>query len=74
MSGAGQPRMADYLGHILEAIQRINRYVAGMDQAGYLASEEKQDAVIRNIEILGEAANNIRQRRPDFAISRRTAP
>lgn len=56
------------------ALQRINRYVAGMDQAGFLANEEKQDAVIRNIEILGEAANNIRQRHSDFAATHADIP
>lgn len=74
MSRAGQPPVADYVGHMLQAIQRIKRYVAGMDQGGFLASEEKQDAVIRNIEILGEAANNIRQRYPDFATKHADIP
>lgn len=41
-------RIPDYLGHILKAIERIDRYTAGMDEAGFLNSELLQDAVIRN--------------------------
>lgn len=61
------PRVGDYLEHIELAIARIRRYVAGLDRASFLASEEKQDAVIRNIEIIGEAAQSIRRRHPEFA-------
>lgn len=42
-------RVRDYLGHIDRAIGRIRRYLAGVDRAAFFASEEKQDAVIRNI-------------------------
>lgn len=52
-------RVPDYLRHILQAIERIDRYTADLDEAGFLKSELVQDAVIRNIEIVGEAANNI---------------
>ncbi len=46
-------RLADYLGHILEAIDRINRYTDGQAQSVFLANEMAQDAVIRNFEIIG---------------------
>ncbi len=52
-------RVPDYLGHILQAIERIDRYTADLDEVGFLNSELVQDAVIRNIEIVGEASNNI---------------
>ncbi|OGA16275.1 MAG: hypothetical protein A3I63_00020 [Betaproteobacteria bacterium RIFCSPLOWO2_02_FULL_66_14] len=61
-------RVQDYLEHIELAIARIHRYLAGMDRASFFASEEKQDAVIRNIEIIGEAAQSIRRRHPEFAV------
>ena len=61
------PRLHDYLGHILEAIERINRYTAGMDRPAFLSAEQTQDAVIRNFEIIGEASRNIEQRYPEFA-------
>lgn len=60
-------RVFDYLGHILLAIGRIDRYTAGMDEVGFLNSELVQDAVIRNIEIIGEASNNIQRAAPVFA-------
>ena len=60
-------RVADYLGHILQAIERINRYTRDMDEAAFLNSELVQDAVIRNIEIIGEASNNILRAAPEFA-------
>jgi uncharacterized protein with HEPN domain len=54
-------RVSDYLGHILQAIERIDRYTADMDEVGFLNSDLVQDAVIRNIEIIGEAANSIQR-------------
>ena len=44
-------RVTDYLRHILNAIERIDRYTTDMNEAGFLANELVQDAVIRNIEI-----------------------
>lgn len=60
-------RVPDYLGHICRAIERIDRYTADLDEAGFLNSELVQDAVIRNIEIIGEASNNIQRVAPEFA-------
>ena len=60
-------RVPDYLGHILKAIERIDRYTADMDEVAFLGSELVQDAVIRNIEIIGEASNNIQRVAPEFA-------
>ena len=54
-------RVPDYLGHILKAIGRIERYTEDMSEAMFLSSEMAQDAVLRNIEIIGEASNNIRR-------------
>ena len=34
MTGAAPPRLADYLGHIVQAIQRARRYVAAHGQSG----------------------------------------
>lgn len=36
-------RVPDYLGHILRAIERIERYTADMDEAGFLNSELVQE-------------------------------
>jgi len=59
--------LVDYLEHIQQAIDRIQRYLSDIDHAAFLANEEKQDAVIRNLEIIGEAAGNIQRHFPDFA-------
>jgi uncharacterized protein with HEPN domain len=67
-------RVQDYLEHILHAINRINRYVAGMDHAAFSVNEEKQDAVIRNIEIIGEAAQHIMRKYPEFAANHPELP
>lgn len=60
-------RAGDYLVHILQAVERIDRYTSGLDLAGFLASELVQDAVIRNIEVIGEASNKVLRVAPDFA-------
>ena len=60
-------RVPDYLRHILNAIERIDRYTTDMDETGFLANELIQDAVIRNIEIIGEAANNLQRVDSAFA-------
>ena len=44
---------------ILEAVGRIERYVGSMSESEFLENTEKQDAVIRNLEIIGEAARNL---------------
>jgi uncharacterized protein with HEPN domain len=41
---------------IREAIAKIERYTAGLDQASFAADEKSVDAVVRNLEIIGEAA------------------
>ena len=67
-------RVPDYLGHILEAIERIEEYVSDMDEMAFLASKLVQDAVIRNIEIIGEASNNIQRVHPAFAAQHDNIP
>lgn len=67
-------RLTDYLSHILEAIERINRYTEGMDEATFLGNQMAQDAVIRNLEIVGEASHNIEKDCPDFAAAHPELP
>jgi uncharacterized protein with HEPN domain len=38
------------------AIEKIERYIAGMDMDSFTASDKTVDAVVRNLEIIGEAA------------------
>ncbi len=47
------------LDDILEAVNRIEDYTAGMDKFQFQADRKTIDAVVRNLEIIGEAAKNI---------------
>ena len=44
------------LRHILEAVEKIQHYVEGMSLEEFLADSRTSDAVLRNLEIIGEAA------------------
>ena len=67
-------RVVYYLEHIIIAIERIQRYVAELDEFDFKQSELLQDAVVRNIEVIGEAANNIQKVDPGFAASNADIP
>lgn len=69
-----QQRLADYLAHITEAIERIDRYAGTMDQVEFLNNQLVQDAVIRNLEIIGEASHSIERLAPDFAAAHPELP
>lgn len=60
-------RIPDYLEHILEAIERIDRYLADTNEVAFLNDQKTQDAVVRNFEIIGEAALNIERYHAAFA-------
>jgi uncharacterized protein with HEPN domain len=48
-----------YAEDIIEACAKVRRYIAGMTYEAFLADERTRDAVMRNIEIVGEAAKGI---------------
>jgi len=48
-----------YLQHILDAIAKIDRYLLGVDEAAFSRNDLLQDGVIRQIEIIGEAAKRL---------------
>lgn len=60
----------DFLSDIQEAIRRITVYMTGVTYEAFLAEIKTQDAVIRNLEIIGEATKNlsvgIRVKYPDM--------
>ena len=45
------------LDHILQAIERIKRYTLGKTFEDFIANDMMYYAVVKNIEILGEASN-----------------
>lgn len=52
---------------MVEAIDRIESYVCDMDKASFSANRLVIDAVIRNIEVIGEASNKVRKHHRAFA-------
>ncbi len=51
------------LSDMILAMEKIRRYTAGLDKAQFLQDDKTYDAVIRNLEIIGEAARRLP---PDF--------
>ncbi|MCI0542635.1 DUF86 domain-containing protein [bacterium] len=48
-----------YIRHILDAIGKIEEYVRGLDHDVFVENMLVQDGVMREIEIIGEAARNL---------------
>ena len=48
-----------FLEDMQEAMERIGRYCAGLDYDAFCGSEQVVDAVVRNLEIIGEAAKKV---------------
>jgi uncharacterized protein with HEPN domain len=67
-------RVEDYLEHIGVAIDRITQYVHRMDGVEFQETQWAQDAAIRNIEIIGEAASSIQQQTPEFVMAHPELP
>jgi len=50
-----------FIEHILECINLIKDYTKDTEKEKFLVSKQLQDAVIRRIEIIGEAVKNVPQ-------------
>ena len=48
-----------FLLHILESIANIEDYTADLTKGDFYDSVEKQDAIVRRLEIIGEATRNL---------------
>jgi len=48
-----------YLEHIIECINKIKKYSDNLSKKEFIDNEVIQDAIIRNIEIIGEASKNL---------------
>jgi uncharacterized protein with HEPN domain len=48
-----------YLRHIRDAVGRVGSYVAGLDENRFMENPLVQDAVIRQLQVLGEAAKRL---------------
>ena len=57
MKGEGEYR--DYLEDMLEATDKVALFITGMTGAQFLSDERTQFAVVRALEILGEASKRV---------------
>ena len=48
-----------YLKHILDEISRVEKFTEGVTKEGFFENVEKQYAVLRGLEIIGEATKNL---------------
>ncbi|MGB8029034.1 MAG: DUF86 domain-containing protein [Terracidiphilus sp.] len=64
----------DFIGHILEAADKVLQYTKNMNRDQFYSDTLTQDAVIRNIEIIGEAANNLLEADPTIALKYPSIP
>jgi uncharacterized protein with HEPN domain len=55
-----------YADDIVESCTKIRRFIVGMSYEAFVADDRTRDAVIRNLEIIGEAAKNL----PDDVVAK----
>ncbi len=51
-----------FVKHILESVESIEEFTKGFSKKEFLKSRKTQDAVIRRVEIMGEATKNLPKR------------
>ncbi len=73
-SRRGQLRLADYVEHILGACERIQEYMQGATKDAFFRDQRTQDAIIRNILVVGEAAAQILDNHAAFAQAQSEIP
>ena len=56
MSRRATPLLVD---DIWEAIEKVERYIAGLKHDDFVTDDKTVDSVVRNLEIIGEAANRL---------------
>jgi uncharacterized protein with HEPN domain len=68
-------RVEDYLEHIADAIERATRYVENLENLQALEqNQQAQDAIVRTIAVVGEAANRIQKVAPEFVAKHPALP
>lgn len=70
----GQRDLSDYLGDIITAIEDAMEFTSGMDYEAFEADRKTVNAVIRSLEVVGEATKRIpmsfRHKHPDIPWSK----
>lgn len=59
MSDAARREWRFYLDDMIEFAEKVIAYTDGLDQATFVAGGLNYDATVRNLELIGEAANHI---------------
>jgi len=54
-----------FIADMVECCRKIERYISNVTKEDFLANEILQDALVRNIEIIGEAAKNLSEKTCD---------
>jgi uncharacterized protein with HEPN domain len=68
-------RVEDYHEHIADAIERATRYVGNLKNLQALEQDQQaQDAIVRTIAVIGEAANRIQKVAPKFVAEHPALP
>jgi uncharacterized protein with HEPN domain len=68
-------RVEDYLDHISEASSRATGYLLLIeDLRAFQQDQRTQDAVVRNIEIIGEAVSKLHKVAPEFIAAHSEVP
>ena len=64
------PDLGIYLLHIADSCEKILRYLRDLEQVDFLKNDLVQDAILRNFEVIGEAAKHVpeeyRNRHPEL--------
>ncbi len=55
-----------YLTDILDSIDRIEEFTRGMDFDEFVEDDKTASAVIRKLEVIGEASKNVPELRPQI--------
>lgn len=67
-------RATDYVAHMLEAIANVIDYTQGFSETRLRETPIARDAVIRNLEVLGEAARNMIRHAPEVVAANPQIP
>ena len=68
-------RVRDYLEHIIDAIEPARRYANGVGSLEGLEKDQlTQDALVRALAVIGEAANRLQKIAPEFITAHPEAP
>jgi uncharacterized protein with HEPN domain len=74
MSKYDKMRISDFLKHILISIDYIKKHTQNISECIFLESDLVQIAVIRDIELIGEACRNIKNNHPEFMLEHPEIP